>query len=216
MSSDRWVCLDVGETLIEETRIWGTWADVLGVPRLTFFAGIGAVIERGGDYRDVFGMFGVDGWRARADEVESRYGGFAAADLYPDALRAIAALRAAGYRIGVVANQPARREAELRRIGVEAEVMAMSDDIGVWKPDPAFYARMLDLLGSPDPASVAYVGDRVDNDVLPAMAAGVRAVWLRRGPWGSIASLPAGADPALVVGTLDELVERIGEVWPAD
>ncbi len=31
----RAVCFDVGETLIDETRHWGEWADFLGVPRLT-------------------------------------------------------------------------------------------------------------------------------------------------------------------------------------
>ena len=56
--------------------------------------------------------------------------------------------------------------------------------MGVSKPDPAFFARTLELLGSPPPADVAYVGDRVDNDVRPSAAAGMRAVWVRRGPWG--------------------------------
>ena len=37
--STRWVCLDVGETLIDETRIWSIWADALRIPRLTLFAG---------------------------------------------------------------------------------------------------------------------------------------------------------------------------------
>ncbi len=46
-ASHRWVCLDVGETLIDETRVWSTWADVLGVPRLTFMAALGAAIARG-------------------------------------------------------------------------------------------------------------------------------------------------------------------------
>ena len=46
------------------------------------------------------------------------------------------------------------------------------------------------------------------------MAAGMRAVWLRRGPWGVIQRLPDGTHPALTVGSLDELVERIGEAWP--
>ena len=60
----------------------------------------------------------------------------------------------------------------------------MSDAMGVAKPDPAFFARTLELIGSPPPADVAYVGDRVDNDVRPSAAAGMRAVWIRRGPWG--------------------------------
>ena len=95
---DRWVCLDVGETLIDETRIWSAWADELGIPRLTFMAALGAVLARGGDYRDVFGVFEVTDWRARIPAVEARFGGFREEDLYPDAIPAVAGLEAAGCR----------------------------------------------------------------------------------------------------------------------
>ena len=213
MTPPRWVCLDVGETLIDETRVWSLWADELGVPRLTFLAALGAVIERGGEHRDVFPIFGADDWQLRMASVEGAYGGFTADDLYPDALGAIEALRAGGHRLAIVANQPASRTDELRAIGVDVEVMAMSEQMGVSKPDPAFFATALELMGSPDSASVVYVGDRVDNDVLPGIAAGMRTVWVRRGPWGFIQRLPEGAAPALVVDSLDELVERIGEAW---
>jgi HAD superfamily hydrolase (TIGR01549 family) len=209
--SDRWVCLDVGETLIDETRIWSSWADELGIPRLTFFAALGAVIERGGEYRDVFPIFGADDWQLRMPAVEVAYGGFVADDLYPDALDALDALRAR-YRVAVVANQPAARAEQLRALGVDADVLAMSEEMGVAKPAPAFFTRLLELLGSPEPGSVAYVGDRVDNDVAPALDAGLRAVWIRRGPWGVIQQARAIA-PALVVGSLEELVERIDEAW---
>ena len=211
----RWVCLDVGETLIDETRIWSIWADVLGIPRLTFMAALGAVIAASGEHRDVFGEFGLAEaeWRAQIPEVERRYGGFGESDLYPDARPAIAALTEAGYRVAVLANQPASRSAELRALGISPEVLSMSDEMGVAKPDPAFFQRALELVGQPRPEDVAYVGDRVDNDVLPAMAAGMRAVWLRRGPWGVIQRLPQGTVPALVVSNLDELVERIGQVY---
>ena len=108
-------------------------------------------------------------------EVEERYGGFQEQDLYPDARRAVDALVGLGYRVGLVANQPASRTAELRALGFDTEVIAMSDEMGVAKPDPAFFARTLELAGSPDPGDVAYAGDRVDNDVIPAAAAGMRA-----------------------------------------
>ena len=212
-ASARWVCLDVGETLIDETRIWSLWADELRVPRLTFLAALGAVIARGGEHRDVFPIFGADDWELRLPAVERAYGGFAADDLYPDALRALAALRDDGYRLAIVANQPASRADELRAIGIDVEVMAMSEAMGVGKPEPAFFARTLEMMGSPAAASVAYVGDRVDNDVIPAAAAGMRAVWIRRGPWGVIQRVPSGQRPALIVDSLDELVERIGEAW---
>lgn len=211
--SERWVCLDVGETLIDETRVWSTWADALGVPRLTFHAKLGEIVARGADFREIFSAFSAGDWQERLPEVEAAYAGFQRDDLYPDAVRSIDALRGRGYRIAIVANQPAARDEQLRAAGIEAEVMAMSDAIGVAKPQPEFFARALELMGSPPPGDVAYVGDRVDNDVLPAIAAGLRAIWLRRGPWGVIQQLPDGVAPALVVDTLDELVARIGEAW---
>ena len=211
----RWVCLDVGETLIDETRVWSTWADVLGLSRLTFMAAFGAAIERGGEHRDVFELLRVTDWRRHHPAVEARYGGFRPEDLYPDALPAVAGLRRRGYRIAVLANQPAARTAELRTLGLEAEVVAMSDELGVQKPDPAFFDRALELMGRPDPRDVAYVGDRIDNDVLPSAAAGMRAVWLRRGPWGVIPREPP-PQASLVVDSLGELVERVGECWAGD
>ena len=51
------VVFDVGETLVDETREYGTWADWLGVPRHTFSAVFGAVIALGMDYRDTFQYF---------------------------------------------------------------------------------------------------------------------------------------------------------------
>jgi HAD superfamily hydrolase (TIGR01549 family) len=210
---NRWVVLDVGETIIDETRVWSLWADMLHIPRLTFMAAFGATIAFGGEHRDVFDRFGETDWPARWPEHEALYAGFQADDFYPDALPAIAALRAQGYRVAVIGNQPAQRTEQLRGLGVEADVIAMSAEMGVSKPAPEFFERLLELIGSPEPGSVAYVGDRVGNDVLPAAAAEMRAIWIRRGPWGVIEQLPEGVEPALVVSSLAELVERIEEAW---
>jgi HAD superfamily hydrolase (TIGR01662 family) len=139
------------------------------------------------------------------------YGGFQARDLYSDALPAVRGLRDAGYRIALVANQPAERSDELRALGFDADVIAMSEELGVHKPRPEFFAAALRLMGNPDPSSVAYVGDRADNDVRPAAAAGMRAIWIRRGPWGVI--WDGAPDAVLSVESLDELVERIAEAW---
>ncbi len=215
--TDRWVVLDVGETLIDETRIFRTWAEVLEIPQFTLMAVLGGSIsneERPEDWRRFFDLLREPGWERRQPEVEARFGGFSREDLYPDALRSLEALKAAGYRLAITANQPARRHDELRALGVDVEVMAMSEAMEVSKPDPAFFARTIELIGSPDAGDVAYVGDRVDNDVRPSRAAGMRAVWIRRGPWGYLHEDRDGA-AHLVVHSLDELVDRIGEAWPA-
>ena len=193
--------------------MWQAWADALGIPRLTFMAAYGAGIERGGALSDIFDVLDIPDWRAWLPVIDEAYGAFRPDDLYPDVLRAMAALKRDGWQIAVIGNQPARRTAELRALGVVPDVMAMSAEMGVAKPDGAFFARALELMGDPPPGEVAYVGDRIDNDVLPSSAAGMRGVWLRRGPWGVI---PAAAPPeaALVVGSLDELVRRLPEAWP--
>jgi HAD superfamily hydrolase (TIGR01549 family) len=213
-SESRWIALDVGETLINETRVWSVWADLLGVSRLTLFAALGAEIADGGDHQTSFERVGVPDWRERLEEAETIYGGFRADDLYPDALPAVNALCQAGYRVAIIANQPARRTPELRALGFEPDVMAMSGEMEVHKPDPRFFARALELMGNPHPADVAYIGDRVDNDVIPAVEAGMHAIWIRRGPWGTIQSLPeALAGQVTVLESLDELLPALDAIW---
>jgi HAD superfamily hydrolase (TIGR01549 family) len=200
----------VGETLIDETRVWTVWAEVLGITPLTLMAGLGAAIV-GGDHRGVAEILGRSDWRDFAPEVERRYGGFQESDLYSDARDSVKALAFKGYRVAILANQPSPRTAELRALGFNPDVMAMSEELAVHKPDPAFFRLALEKLGDPDPRAVAYVGDRLDNDVRPAAAAGMRAVWLRRGPWAALETAEP-TEAALVVDSLTELVERIGEV----
>jgi HAD superfamily hydrolase (TIGR01549 family) len=183
MTATTWVCLDIGETLVEETRVWTNWADLLGVTPLVLMGAIGASLATGGSHGDALARFDP-AWTERIDEAEGRYGAFRADDLYPDAIPSLVALADAGLSVAIIGNQPARRTAELQALGVSADVIVMSDELGAEKPTAAFYDLALAAMGDPDPAAVAYVGDRVDNDVIPAIDRGLRAIHLRRGPWG--------------------------------
>ena len=129
-------------------------------------------------------------------------------DVYPDAAAALARLRAAGVRVGIAGNQPAGAERSVAPVVAAGDLVATSAAWGVSKPDPAFFARLLAELALPA-AAVAYVGDRVDNDVLPAAAAGLFTVHLRRGPWGVIqAAWPEAATADVSAANLDEAVDR--------
>jgi HAD superfamily hydrolase (TIGR01549 family) len=206
-----WVVLDVGETLIDETRVWSIWARELGISPLTFGAALGSVIVEGFDHRTVFEMLGVEDWRRHAEAVEERFGGFQAEDLYGDALPAVERLQAQGRRVAILANQPAIRHPQLLALGFKPDVIAMSEELGVAKPDEAFFQRSLELMGNPDPCRVAYVGDRLDNDVVASRRCGFRSVWLRRGPWGRLQE-DLNGDAELTIWSLDELVKRLREL----
>jgi FMN phosphatase YigB (HAD superfamily) len=74
---------------------------------------------------------------------------------------------------------------------------------------PGFFAAIARLVGL-EPGEIAYVGDRVDNDVLPARAAGMVAVHLRRGPWGHLqGALPEAREADIRIESLAELPERL-------
>jgi HAD superfamily hydrolase (TIGR01662 family) len=214
----RAVVFDVGETLVDETRAWSEWADWLGIPRFTFLAVSGAVIARGGDHREPLQIFrpGLD---FREEVAKREAAGLSdritAEDLYPDAAACLRALSDAGYRIGVVGNQPVQAGAALAELDLPIDLLASSSAWGVHKPDPRFFERIATELDLPA-SEIAYVGDRVDNDVRPAAAAGMQAIFLRRGPWAWIqAPIDDPPEAALTIGSLAELPAALATLNPA-
>ncbi|SCF29037.1 HAD family hydrolase [Micromonospora mirobrigensis] len=202
------VFFDVGGTILDETREFADWADWLGVPRHTFSAVFGAVIARGQDYQEAFRTFRPD--FDLAAELERRADAgvpetFGEEDLHPDARPCLAALKAQGLFVGLAGNQPPHAEATLRALDLPVDAIGTSAGWGVTKPAAAFFERVV-RAGGGDPSTILYVGDRPDNDARPAMAAGMPACLIRRGPWGHILDDPAVAQRCLFrIGSLDEL-----------
>jgi FMN phosphatase YigB (HAD superfamily) len=182
------VVFDVGETLVDETMMWTRAAANAGVTPFTLMGVLGATIERGIDHNETWGILGVG----------HPEGTWVDEDWYPDAVPCIERLREAGYRVCAVGNTPQFIE---EHVGQHVEVLGSSERWQIWKPDPRFFARIVEAVGVP-PAKIAYVGDRVDNDVSPALAAGMVGVHIRRGPWGYLQEPPLGA---IKIRSLDEL-----------
>jgi HAD superfamily hydrolase (TIGR01549 family) len=211
----RSVVFDVGETLLDDTREWGRWADWLGVPRHTFSAVLGAVTATGRNNAETFGYFrpGFDLATERQRREDAGIGEqIDEEDLYPDVRPALAALRASGVWVGVAGNQTVRAARLLRRLELPVDALATSGEWGVAKPDPAFFSRVIEW--APGVAEeIVYVGDHRDNDMLPAQAAGLRTALIRRGPWGYLwADTPdTRAAATWVVDSLSELTVLLAD-----
>jgi HAD superfamily hydrolase (TIGR01549 family) len=125
-------------------------------------------------------------------------------DLHTDALPCLAALRARGLRLGAAGNMHARHEEFLRP---HVDFVGSSERWGVEKPEAGFFVHVVEEAGAPAD-EILYVGDRVDNDVVPAVAAGLKSVRVRRGAHAKVPS----PDGTVTIDSLAELPEALARV----
>ena len=121
--------------------------------------------------------------------------------LFDDVLSCLSALRERTLRLGVITNNDGphqRRKLAMVGLTDAFDVVAISGEIGVGKPDPAIFAHACAAV-SVSPAAALHVGDRLDTDALGAQAAGLLGVWLDR------SSVADGESRVPVVSSLAEL-----------
>jgi putative hydrolase of the HAD superfamily len=104
----------------------------------------------------------------------------------PGALDLLHALRARrpAPRIGIITNNVLEEQLEkLRHLRMRhlVDVLVVSEEAGVAKPNPAIFQIALDRAGCANPAQAVMVGDAWATDIVGARSAGLRAVWLNRG-----------------------------------
>jgi FMN phosphatase YigB (HAD superfamily) len=193
------VFLDVGETLVNEERYWRELASVAGLDAHVVLAALGVTIARREDHTELWGHLAIEDPPGVGDVV------YAKEDLYPDAIPCLEMLRELGLRVGLAGNQSAELEGWTREAGLPVDVIGSSASWGSRKPAKEFFERMVAEAGCA-PNELAYVGDRVDNDIVPALEARLVAVHLRRGPWGRLQTPPS---EAIVIDSLRELPQAL-------
>ncbi len=151
----------------------------------------------------------------RYDEVSSRgreLWTYPPESLQPDVREALEALRGS-YRLGILANQERWIRKTMARDGIDGyfDLWAVSAEVGAEKPDPAIFAHALAQARVP-PERCAMVGDRLDNDVVPAKEQGLRGVWLLRGEAPDDPTLEQLERADAAIRSLLELPEALAEL----
>ena len=100
-------------------------------------------------------------------------------ELYDDVGETLAAIRAAGLRIGLVSNSARDVREFARHHALDVDAGISSFHHGRTKPHASIFRAVLDLLGV-EPAEAAMVGDQVADDIEGARALGMRAILLDR------------------------------------
>lgn len=127
--------------------------------------------------------------------------------LYPDAEECLSRLHR-HYKIGIIANQSYGSKERLRRFGIleYIDLIVASAEEGVAKPDRRIFERALERAGCRSEEAVM-VGDRLDNDIVPANGIGMFTVWIRQGNWKDACPREESEQPDRVVDSLRELFE---------
>ena len=202
MKSD-WLFFDVGSTLVDETRAYEhRIRDAIEGTDVTF--------EQFSEKREFFARQNLRGdleainyfglkrtpWH-KEDEV-----------LYPDTERVLKYLHDSGYNIGAIANQSPGTEERLRGWGLTKyiTVVAASAELGIAKPDKRIFQYALEMAGC-SAENAVMIGDRLDNDIYPAMEMGMKAVWIRQGFSVYQRLDETKAPPDYIVDGLSELMD---------
>ena len=171
-----WVFFDVGSTIIDEHIAYEhRMKDIADLANTTYRSVYETAMEfykqnKKGDL-ETAKLLGVDltKWH-KEDEV-----------LYSDAYECLEIL-SSRYKIGIIANQSLGTKERLEQHGVlqYIDLVIASAEEGVAKPDKKIFEIALER-GNCKPNNAVMIGDRIDNDIIPAKLLGMHTIWIKQG-----------------------------------
>lgn len=132
---------------------------------------------------------------------------FRGLELFDDAIQMVTMVRRVA-RVGLITNGPSRIQRDkIARLAIHElfDEILVSEEEGVWKPDPIIFQRALERFGV-DANRTVYVGDSPEHDVAGAHAAGISSVWINR----QHRAWPGGTRADFEIARLSQLVDVLG------
>ena len=111
------------------------------------------------------------------------------------------------YKIGIIANQNPGSKERLNKLGLlkYIDLVIASAEEGVEKPDLRIFQLALERANC-KPEEAVMVGDRIDNDMIPAKKIGMKTVWIKQGFGGLSEQMTEAQQPDYSVDSLKELL----------
>ena len=173
----KWIFFDIGSTLVDETEAYDHRVREM-------IAGKSITFKEFDDVRIALARQGLDGNSAAIKHFGLTKTPWHSEDEVPysDAHTTLTALIDKGYKLGIIANQKLGTEERLKSWSLRQyfDVIVTSAEIGYAKPDKEIFEKALELAKCTAEESVM-VGDRLDNDIIPAKAIGMKTIWVKNG-----------------------------------
>lgn len=199
---------DVGYTLVNEDAVWQRRckdqaeteeAKKLGVSAEDIYHEIErASMEGLPQYRTVIERFKFSKMMPYHHELETMY------EDAPDVLKNLSQK----YELGVIANQADALRKRLESFGVLKYFthIISSHDVKVLKPDIRIFEYALSTAKC-NPRDAVMIGDRIDNDIVPAQKLGMKTVWIKQGFGKLQTTLVKENPPDYEIENLSELLK---------
>lgn len=127
--------------------------------------------------------------------------------LYPNVKRVLETLHAK-YKLGIIANQSNGLRERLSSYGIEQyfDLIICSEEVGISKPSLGIFELALSNAKC-IPREAIMVGDRIDNDIIPAQIVGMKTIWIRQG-YGGFGNIEILENkPNFIIDEIEELME---------
>lgn len=177
MNNMKWVFFDIGSTLVDESKCYEKrYAEAVENTDITYEEFKNKVIAFSkqnlkGDHEAVKHYhLTLPEWHK---ELEF---------LYPEAKPVLEKLKEKNFKLGIIANQSPGTEERLKSWNILKyfDVIAASAEEGIAKPDLRIFEIALEKANC-KPQNAVMIGDRLDNDIVPANKIGMKTVWIRQG-----------------------------------
>lgn len=206
-----WIFFDLGSTLLDEEAAYGFYIDKCVKKLQSLDIEVSA---------DSYKKKMVEYAHKSLDPVRATWQYFAqtaprplwtneGVSLYPETIDILEKL-SQNYRLGIIANQSGSVKELLKEWGISSyfQLIILSEEVGVCKPDLRIFKLALEESGIPADKAV-YVGDRYDNDILPAKSLGMYTVRILTG-FGKYTRENGNWKSDWVVASLKELPTILG------
>lgn len=111
------------------------------------------------------------------------------------------------YKLGIIANQSLGTEERLVRYGIRDyfDIVLASAEEGIAKPDVRIFEKALQQANCL-PQEACMIGDRLDNDVIPAAKLGMYTIWVKQGDFAKQDLEKTEYKPDLILKSIVELL----------
>lgn len=199
---------DVGYTLVNEDAVWDDRCRVqaqtdeaknLGLSAADIYHEIEiASISRKPQFRTLIDKYNFKEVAPYRTDLEK---------LYEEAPAVIKQL-SQKYELGIIANQLDGLKERLKAFDLLQyfNYIISSWDVQVMKPDIRIFEYALDKANY-SPQDACIIGDRLDNDILPAKSLGMKTVWIKQGFGALQKPLSNSEEPDHTINNLAELLK---------